>query len=60
VQSVTKADILRVCREYWDPKRLTIIAVGNPADFGHSLDELGVPVRPLDLTIPQPTGAPPK
>ena len=60
VQSVTKADILRVCREYWDPKRLTIIAVGNPADFGHSLDELGVPVQPLDLTIPPPPGGPTK
>ncbi len=52
VHAVTKADILRVCREYWDPKRLTIVAVGNPANFGHSLDELGEPVRPIDLTIP--------
>jgi zinc protease len=52
VESVTKADILRVCRQYWDPKRLTIVAVGNPAGFGHSLDELGLPVRPIDLTIP--------
>jgi len=60
VQSVTKADVLRVCREYWDPRRLTIIAVGNPADFGHSLDELGVPVQPLDLTIPPPPGGPTK
>jgi zinc protease len=54
VHSVTKADILRVCRQYWDPQRLTIIAVGNPADFGHSLDELGLPVKPIDLTIPAP------
>jgi zinc protease len=54
VHAVTKADILRACRQYWDPKRLTIIAVGNPANFGHSLDELGVPVRPIDLTIPPP------
>jgi zinc protease len=59
VKSVTKADILRVCRQYWDPKRLTIIAVGNPANFGGSLDQLGVPVHPIDLTIPAP-GAPPK
>ncbi len=54
VKSVTKADVLRVCRKYWDPNRLTIIAVGNPANFGHSLNELGVPVRPIDLTIPSP------
>jgi zinc protease len=53
VQSVTKADVLRVCRQYWDPKRLTIVAVGNPADFGHSPDELGLPVRAIDLTIPR-------
>jgi zinc protease len=54
VHSVTKADVLRVCRKYWDPKRLTIVAVGNPADFGHSLAELGLPIRPIDLTIPPP------
>ena len=59
VESVTKADVLRVCREYFDPKRLTVIAVGNPAGFGRPLTELGLPVRPIDLTIPGP-GTPSK
>ena len=54
VQSVTKADVLRVCREHLDPQRLTIVAVGNPADFGQSLNALGLPVKPIDLTIPEP------
>lgn len=52
VHSVTKADILRVCRQYWDPQHLIVVAVGNPAAFGQSLDEPGHPVRPIDLTIP--------
>ena len=54
VHSVTKADVMRVCRKYWDTKRLTIVAVGNPAEFGHSLNEVGLPVKPIDLTIPGP------
>jgi zinc protease len=53
VESVTKADVLRACREHFDPKRLTIVAVGNPADFGQSLNALGMPVKPIDLTIPK-------
>ncbi|HTP89634.1 MAG TPA: pitrilysin family protein [Bryobacteraceae bacterium] len=54
VQTVTKADILRVCKQYWDPRRLTIVAVGNPSGFGEPLSGLGVPVKPIDLTIPPP------
>jgi zinc protease len=53
VAAVTKADILRVAKEYLRPKDLTIVAVGNPKDFAKPLDTLGK-VTPLDLTIPEP------
>ena len=54
VAAVTKADVLRVAREYFHPERLTIVAVGNPKDFGKPLAALGQPVTPIDLTIPEP------
>jgi hypothetical protein len=53
VEGVTRADILRVAKEHLKPEQLTIVAVGNPADFGTALDTLG-PVKTIDLTIPQP------
>lgn len=54
VQAVTTADILRVAKERVDPKLLTIVAVGNPKEFGEPLTALGMPVKELDITIPQP------
>ena len=54
IGSVTKADVLRVAREYLKPENLTIVAVGNPKEFGQSLSTLGIQVHPLDLTIPEP------
>jgi zinc protease len=54
VAAVSKADILRVAREYIRPKDLTIVAVGKPADFGKPLAELKLPITPIDLTIPMP------
>ncbi len=51
---VTRADILRVAKEHLDPAAFTIVAVGNPEDFGQSLDTLGRPVIAIDLTIPPP------
>ena len=55
IQRVTKADVLRVAREHLSPKDFTIVAVGNPPDFGKPLTTLG-PVTPIDLTIPEPPG----
>jgi outer membrane lipoprotein-sorting protein len=52
--AVTKADVLRVAQKYFKPQDLTIIAVGNPKDFGTPLTELGLKVQPIDLTIPDP------
>ncbi len=54
VAAVTKADVLRVAKEYFHPDRLTIVAVGNPKEFGKPLAALGQPVQAIDLTIPEP------
>lgn len=58
IGTVTKGDVLRVARQYLKPENLTIVAVGNPKDFGQALSTLGAPVHPLDLTIPEPKTAP--
>jgi outer membrane lipoprotein-sorting protein len=59
IASVTKADILRVAKEYLRPQDLVIVAVGNPKDFDKPLDTLGK-VTPIDLTIPEPKQEPVK
>lgn len=56
VEAVTRADVLRVAREHIQPKNLTIVAVGNPQEFGKPLATLGLPVASIDLTIPEPSG----
>jgi zinc protease len=54
VAAVTKADVLRVAKQYFRPQDLTYVAVGNPKDFGTPLSELGLKVNDIDLTIPKP------
>lgn len=54
VEKVTRADILRVAKQYLDPAKFVIVAVGNPKDFGTPLTSLGLPVSDIDLTIPAP------
>jgi zinc protease len=54
IAAVTKADILRVAQQYFQPKNLSYVAVGNPKDFGTPLASLGLQVEPIDLTIPEP------
>jgi zinc protease len=49
VQNVTRAGVLRAAAQYFKPENLTIVAVGNPAEFGNPL----VPVQKIDLTIPK-------
>jgi len=41
IQRVEPDDIQRVFREYVDPERMTILIVGNPADFDEPPDALG-------------------
>ena len=57
VAAVTKADVLRVCNEYFRPRDLTIVAVGNPKDYLTPLSSLGMPEQTIDLTIPEPKAA---
>jgi zinc protease len=54
VEAVTKQDIQRVAQQHLLPENLTFVAVGNPKDFGTPLDALGLPVKTIDLTIPEP------
>jgi len=54
IAAVTKADVLRVAQQYFQPKNLTYVAVGNPKDFGTPLASLGMKIDPIDLTIPEP------
>jgi len=53
ISAVTRADVLRVYRERIHPEDLTIVAVGNPKEFGKPLSTLGK-VEAIDLTIPEP------
>jgi zinc protease len=54
IAKVTKEDVLRVAKEYFRPQDLTFVAVGNPKEFKVPISELGLTVKPIDLTIPQP------
>src|SRR5690606_11208137 len=49
----TKADVLRVAKEYLHPEEIAIVAVGKPSEFEEPLSVLGS-VKQVDLTIPQP------
>jgi hypothetical protein len=53
VDSVTKADILRVAKQYLKPEEMVIVAVGKSGAFGKKLSELNLPQTDIDLTIPQ-------
>lgn len=57
VQAVTKADVLRVAKQYLKPENFAVVAVGKPADFGKPLSTLGA-VKEIDLSIPEPRKAP--
>ncbi len=53
IEKVTKADVLRVAKQYLQPDKLKIIVLGKPADFDGKLDEFGT-VHQIDVTIPAP------
>jgi len=46
--------VLRVAKEYFKPQDLTIVAVGNPKEFGTPLSALDLKVTDIDLSIPEP------
>ena len=58
IGAVTKADVLRVSKQYFKPEELTYVAAGNPEDFGTPLTALGMKVEPIDLSIPEPKAGP--
>jgi zinc protease len=53
LSAVTRADVLRVAKQYLKPSELTVVAVGTPADV-QTLSMLGAPVTAIDLKIPEP------
>ena len=55
VDKVTKEDVARVAAKYLHKDKLAILVVGNSAEFGKPLTELGA-VTPIDITIPPPPG----
>jgi hypothetical protein len=56
INKVTKADVLRVAKQYWNPGNLAVLIVGKTADFDQPLTTLGS-VKTIDITIPKPKAA---
>ena len=55
IEAVTLADLERVANKYIDPSKLTVLVVGNEAEYGDPLTNLNLgPVHPIDITIPIP------
>lgn len=55
IEAVTLADLKRVADKYIDPAKLSVLVVGNEAQYGTPLSDLDLgPVHPLDITIPMP------
>jgi zinc protease len=52
LESVTRADVLRVAKQYLNPANLTVVVAANPAMFVEPLEKLG-PVTKLSLAIPE-------
>jgi len=58
VAQVTRADVLRVAKQYIDPSKFVIVLVGNPKDIKTPLSTLGLPIANIDLTITPPALTP--
>jgi zinc protease len=54
IGQVTRADVLRVAKQFLDPAKFVVVVTGNPKDFGTPLSTLEMPVTNIDLTIPEP------
>lgn len=52
IEKVTKADVLRVAKDYLQPDKVQILVVGNKEAFDKPLSTLGE-VNLIDITIPQ-------
>ena len=57
LKKVTVNDLNAAAKKYIHPDELAILVVGNGPEIKPGLDELNLgPVRPVDITIPQPGG----
>jgi len=54
IAAVTKADVLRVAKQYIDPSKFVITAIGNTGGFKTPLTDLNLPITKLDLTVKEP------
>jgi zinc protease len=52
LMAVTRADILRVAKEYLKPAGMTTIVIGNPQVFSTPLEKLNPQINRIDLTLP--------
>jgi zinc protease len=57
IAAVTKADVLRVAKQYVKPEEFVVVAVGKPSEMKTPLSALNLPMHKVDLTIPQPKAA---
>ncbi len=53
VRKVTKPELLKVAKQYWDSNKMFVVIVGNTKEFDESLASLG-PVTKWDISIPKP------
>jgi len=54
IASVTKADVLRVAKQYIDPSKFVITTVGNTDGYKTPLTDLKLPVTNLELKVKEP------
>src|SRR5260370_28397627 len=57
IGAVSKADVLRVSKQYFRPQDLAFVVAGNPKEVGTPLSVLGLKAEPIDLSIPEPKHA---
>jgi len=53
IAAVTRKDILRVAQTYLQPEKLAIVLVGQTSEFEADLTSLGLPVRKIELQLPE-------
>jgi predicted Zn-dependent peptidase len=57
IAKVSKADVLRVAKQYLDQDKFLTVVLGNPAKFDKPLSSFG-PVTDVDYSIPEPKAEP--